>query len=65
MGTYMRTYTKVQNLNKHKARTPYVMLALASTTSLACAQSPKFLSDAQVGSNSGGGPKEDYWHWDE
>jgi len=38
------------HLNKHKARTPYVMLALTSTTSLACAQSPKSLSDAQVDS---------------
>jgi len=37
----MRTYTKVQNNYTNKARATYVMLALASTTSLACAQSPK------------------------
>jgi len=33
---------------KYKARATHVMLARASTTSLACAQSPKPLSDAQV-----------------
>ena len=43
----------------------YVMLALASTASLACAQSPEPLSDARANSNSGGGPKEDCQHWDE
>jgi len=38
--TYMCTYIKVQHNNTKKTRTTYVMLALASTTSLACAQSP-------------------------
>jgi len=103
-GTYMRTYTKVQNKTKqntrigdlisrcwfvrviwmfrpqikreiswknscvesvllcgvcvmcacmwstNKARATHVMLARANTTSLACAQSPKPLSDAQIDS---------------
>jgi len=50
---------------KYKDWVTHVMLARASTTSLACTQAPKSLSDAQVGSNSGGGPKEDCQHWDE
>ena len=49
----------------NKARTAEVMLARASTKSLTCAQSSKPLSDAQVDTNSGGGPKEDCQHWDE
>ena len=56
----MRTYKKkVQDTAQTTARATHVMLARASTTSLACAQAPKTLSDAQVDSNSGGGPKED------
>ena len=39
--TYMRTYT-----HRDKARATQVMLARASTTFLACAQSPKSLSVA-------------------
>jgi len=38
----------------NKARATYVMLARASTTSLACAQSHKPLSDARVGSKHDG-----------
>jgi len=38
---------KTQTVKKHKARATHVMLARASTTSLACAQSPQPLSDAQ------------------
>ena len=50
---------------KYEARATHVMLAQASTTALACTQSSKPLSDAQVGSNSGGWPKVGYQHWDE
>jgi len=60
--TRIRTCAHTQ---KYKVWATHVMLARASTTSLACAQAPKLLSDAQVGSNSGGGPKKDCWHWDE
>jgi len=55
----MRAHTK------YKAWVTHVMLARASTKSPACAQAPKLLSDAQVGSNSGGGPKKNCQHWDE
>ena len=55
----------MQDTVQTKARATHVMLARASATSLACAQAPKPLSDAQVGSNSGSGQKEDHRHWDE
>jgi len=60
----IRTY-KYSYTNLNETRAIYVMFARASTTSLRCAQSPKPLSDALVNSNSGGGPKEDCWNWDE